>query len=472
MAYDAIVVGAGPNGLTAAIVLARAGRSVLVREGAETVGGGARSAELTLPGFVHDVCSAVHPLAAGSPFLRTLPLTEHGLAWIEPDAPVAHPFDDGSAVVLERSLEATAAGLGADGDAYRALVAPLVADWPRLEPTLLGPLLRVPRHPAAAARFALAGVRPARRLAERRFHGGPARALFAGLAAHSIRPLEALGTAAFGLVLAVAAHTIGWPLARGGSQRIADALASYLRSLGGEIVTGAPVESLDQVRDAPLVLCDVTPRQLLRLGDDRLPPRYRRALARYRYGPGAFKLDWALAGPIPWRATACGRAGTVHVGGSLDEIAASERAPWQGGTAAAPFVLLAQPSLFDQTRAPAGKHTAWAYCHVPSESPDDVTERVERQIERFAPGFRELILGRSVLPPAELERRNPNLVGGDISGGAQTFRQLLARPVFGLVPYATPVEGVYLCSASTPPGGGVHGMCGYHAARTALRDSV
>jgi phytoene dehydrogenase-like protein len=441
---------------------------VLVREASERVGGGAGSEELTLPGFVHDVCSAVHPLAAGSPFFRTLPLADHGLEWVHPPLPLAHPLDDGPPALLQRSVDETATGLEADGAAYRSLVEPLVRSWPQLEGALLGPLLRVPRHPLALGRFALRGLRSARSLASG-FDGESARALLAGLAAHSLRPLEAPGSAGFGLVLAVTGHSVGWPIPRGGAQRIADALTSYLRSLGGEIATGVPVASLEELRDTPLVLCDVSPRGLLRLAGDRLPPGYRRALERYRFGPGAFKLDWALSAPIPWRSPDCARAATVHLGGTLAEIAESERAPWNGRHAARPFVLLAQPSLFDDTRAPDGTHTAWAYCHVPNGSREDLTERVELQIERFAPGFRELILCRSVRDPAALERWNPNLAGGDISGGANTLRQLLARPVLRRVPYATPVPGLFLCSASTPPGGGVHGMCGYHAARAALR---
>ena len=466
--YDAVVVGAGPNGLAAAIELARAGRSVLVREAAEVVGGGLRSDELTLPGFVHDVCSAIHPLAAASPFFRTLPLSEHGLEWIEPPVPLAHPLDEGEAVVLRRSVAETAEGLDADAGAYRRLFGPPVAAWDRLEDALLGPLLRVPRHPIALARFGLGALQPATTLARRRFRGEPARALFAGLAAHSILPLERPATASFGLVLGTTAHAVGWPLPRGGSQRIADGLASYLRSLGGEILTGAPVESLDELR-APTVLCDVGPRQLLRLAGDRLPRRYRRALERFPYGPGVFKLDWALSGPIPWAASECAQGGTVHLGGTLEEIAASERSPEDGETSERPFVLLAQPTLFDPSRAPEGRHTAWAYCHVPNGSTADLTDAIERQVERFAPGFRERILARSVLAPADLERRNPNLVGGDIAGGSNELRRLLARPALRPIPYSTPLEGVYLCSASTPPGGGVHGMCGYLAARAALR---
>lgn len=467
--YDAVVVGSGPNGLAAAIELARAGRSVLVREGSQTLGGGASSAELTLPGFVHDLCSAVHPLGVGSPFFSSLPLADHGLEWIHPSAPLAHPLDGGSAVLLERSVAATAEGLGPDGPAYRRLMDPLVEDWRRLAGPLLGPLLRVPRHPFALARFGLAALRSARGLAERRFAGVPARALFAGNAAHSTLSLEKPASAAFGLVLSITGHAVGWPFPCGGAQRITDALVSLFRSLGGDVVTGAPVTSLDELPPSRLILCDVTPAQLLALAGDRLPPRYRGALAHWRYGPAAFKVDWALSAPIPWTAPGCARAGTLHLGGTLAEVAASERAPWRGEHVERPFVLLAQPSLFDSTRAPEGKHTAWAYCHVPNGSTLDVTDRIERQVERFARGFRDLVLARSVMSPAMLEQRNPNLVGGDIAGGANDLRQLIARPALRLVPYATPLPGLYLCSSSTPPGGGVHGMCGYLAARAALK---
>jgi phytoene dehydrogenase-like protein len=463
--HDAVVVGSGPNGLAAAIELARAGRSVLVREAAEQLGGGLRSAELTLPGFVHDVCSAIHPMAMASPFFRSVPLAEHGLEWIEPPLPLAHPLDGGEAVVLRRSVGETAAALGRDERAYRRTFEPLVADWRRLEGAVLGPLVRVPRHPVALARFGVEALWPAARFARRRFDGERARALFAGLAAHSILPLEKVASASFGLVLGLTGHAVGWPLPRGGSQAVADALASYLRSLGGEVVTGAPVESLDELTGTRTVLCDVTPRQFLRLAGDRLGGRYRRALERFRYGPGVFKLDWALSGPIPWAAAECGQAGTVHLGGTLEELAASER----GEARDRPFVLLAQSSLFDDSRAPEGQHTGWAYCHVPNGSSADMTEAIEVQVERFAPGFRERILARNALGPADLERRNANLVGGDIGGGSNELRQLLARPALRPVPYSTPLDGVYLCSASTPPGGGVHGMCGYLAARAALR---
>jgi phytoene dehydrogenase-like protein len=465
--WDAVVVGSGPNGLAAAIVLARAGCSVLVFEAELTAGGGARSAELTLPGFVHDVCSAVHPLAFASPFFRTLPLAEHGLKWIHPPAPLAHPFDDGTAAVLERSLEATGETLSHDANRYQELLAPLVADWQYLDVELLGPL-RWPHHPLALARFGLRAFRSAVGLAKRRFTGARARALFAGLAAHSMLPLERVPSAAFGLVLAITGHAVGWPSPCGGAQKIADALASYLGSLGGHIVTGVRIENIDQLPPASAILCDVTPRQLLRIAGHRLPESYRRKLERYRYGVGAFKVDWALDGPIPWKAAECARAGTIHLGGTLEEIADAERAPWRMGHADRPFVLLAQPSLFDPSRAPAGKHTAWAYCHVPNGSTFDMLERIENQVERFAPGFRDLVLTRHVMPPHKLEQHNANLVGGDINGGAQDLRQLFARPTLHL--YSAPVEGLYICSSSTPPGGGVHGMCGYFAATTVLRD--
>ncbi len=466
--YDAIIVGSGPNGLAAAITLAREGWSVLVREAEETIGGGTRSAELTLPGFTHDVCSAFHPLGAGSSVFRALPLADHGLEFVHPPAPLAHALDDGRAVVLERSLDETASSLGGDGDEYRRLVAPFVERWGELEHDLLRPLVRVPRHPLVTARFGLHALRPARGLAEGVFDGERARALFAGVSAHSFLPLERAASAAVGLALLTLGHAVGWPVVRGGSQKLADALAAYLRSLGGEIETGAPVESLAELPSARAVICDLTPRQLLRVAGARLPSRYRRRLERYRYGPGAFKLDYALDGPIPWKASECDRAGTVHLGGMLAEVAEAERAPWEGRHAERPFVLVGQQSRFDDTRAPDGKHTLWAYCHVPNGSTFDMSERVERQIERFAPGFRELVLARSVSTPAELERRNANLVGGDINGGVADLRQLLARPVARLNPYSTPVPGLYICSAATPPGGGVHGLCGYRAALAAL----
>jgi phytoene dehydrogenase-like protein len=455
---SAVVVGAGPNGLAAAIELARTGRRVVVHEAAEEIGGGTRSAELTLPGFVHDICSAVHPLAAASPCFERYPLARHGLEWIHPEAPLAHPFDDGSAVVLERSLDATCAQLGLDGAAWRRLFEPLAANWDRLRRDVLAPA-RFPRAPWLMARFGFQAIRPARELAEDLFRGPRVRALFAGLAAHSSLPLEARPSAAFGLVLGALAHTVGWPIPRGGAQRIAGALAGYLRELGGEIRTGSCIVELPA---ASVVICDIGPRGLLALGRGRWPARFRRALERYRYGPGAFKVDWALSGPIPWRAAPCRRAATVHLGGTLEEIAM-----WEARHTGRPFVLLVQPSLFDAARAPSGGHTAWAYCHVPNGSGADMTDAIEAQVERFAPGFRGLILARHVLGPAALERHNPNLVGGDINGGAADLRQIFLRPTRHL--YRTPIEGIYLCSAATPPGGGVHGMCGYHAAAVACK---
>ena len=465
-----MIVGAGPNGLAAAIVMARAGRRVVVLEGQDTPGGGCRSAELTLPGFVHDTCSTVHALALASPFLRALPLAEHGLELAHPEAPLAHPLDDGTAVMLERSVELTARGLGPDERAWRRLFGPLVRDADPLFRELLGPL-RPPRHPLVMARFGLSGLRSARGLARSRFEGERARALLAGSCAHAMLSLRTPASAAFGLVLTMSAHAVGWPVARGGSQRLTDALVAHLRSLGGTVETGRPVELLDELDTAASapVLLDLTPRQILRVAGDRLPDGYRRRLSRYRYGPGIFKLDWALDGPIPWRAPETARAGTVHLGGTLDEIAASEDAAVSGRHHERPFVLLVQPSLFDPTRAPAGKHTAWAYCHVPSGSTRDMTGAIEAQVERFAPGFRDLIAARSAMDSAEVERRNPNYVGGDINGGSQDLRQLFTRPVARPVPYSTPVPGLFICSSSTPPGGGVHGMCGYWAARAALR---
>ena len=466
--YDAIVVGSGPNGLAAAIELASAGRSVAVLEAEDTVGGGIRSAELTLPGYVHDLGSAIHPLGYASPFFRTLPLEEHGLEWIHPPAPLAHPFDDGTAVVLERSVQETAASLGPDAAAYRGLMEPVVADWDRLVGTLLGPP-RVPRHPFALARFGLQAIRSARGFAKSVFGSEKARGLFAGNAAHSFLPLEKPPSASFGLVLGALGHVNGWPFPEGGSQKIADALVSYLLSLGGELYTGFRVRSVEELPYTRSVLFDVTPRQLLSIAGEHFTARYRRALKRYRYGPGVFKVDFALDGPVPWRAQECLRAGTVHLGGTLEDISAGEAAVSKGEHPERPFVLLAQQSLFDPTRAPEGKHTVWAYCHVPNGSTFDMAERIEAQIERFAPGFRDRILAKNASGPAELERQNANLVGGDINGGYMDFRQLFTRPAPRLNPYSTPAKGLYICSSSAPPGGGVHGMGGYFAARTALR---
>ncbi|HXM41941.1 MAG TPA: NAD(P)/FAD-dependent oxidoreductase [Bryobacteraceae bacterium] len=461
------MVGSGPNGLTAAIILAKAGLRTTVFEAQPTIGGGARSAELTLPGFVHDVCSAVYPLAASSPAFAGFPLAEHGLKWIQPPLPLAHPLDDGSTAVMAMPLDETCARLGSDGAAYHRAISPLVRHWRELVPMIQAPLLRVPAHPWLLARFGGLSLWPAAPLARRLFRTEAARALFAGIAAHSVLPLDALGSAAFGWVLAAAGHAVGWPIPRGGSQTIANALASYFESLGGHIVVNNPIRSLDELGDNSLVLCDVTPRQLVAIAGDRLPDRFNRKLESYRYGPGVFKVDWALTAPIPWQAAECSRAGTVHIGGSLDEIAASEGTLAGATPSDRPFVLVVQPSLFDSSRAPAGQHTAWAYCHVPHASTADMTGRIESQVERFAPGFRARILARHSMAPADLESHNANLVGGDITGGAQDLRQLVLRPTRLL--YRTPLDGVYLCSSSTPPGGAVHGMCGFHAAHAALR---
>lgn len=467
--YDAVVVGAGPNGLAAALELARAGRSVLVREGAEAIGGGTRSGELTLPGFVHDLCSAVHPLAAVSPFFRTVGWARHGVEWIHPDAPFAHPLDDGSAVMAERSLESTAAGLGSDGVAYRRLLAPFVRNAEALTEDLLGPMLRIPKHPIVMARFGPPALRSARGLARSRFDGDRARAALAGCGAHAMVSLDRLPTGAVGLLFLATAHSGGWPIVRGGSGRIADALAAEVRELGGVIETGRPVLSVDELPPARALVFDVTPRQLLEICGDRLPARYRRGLRRYRYGPGVFKVDWALDGPVPWKAEECLRAGSVHIGGTLEEVAATEEVVARGEVPERPFIVFSQQSLFDPDRAPDGKHTAWGYCHVPNGCTVDMTDRIEAQIERFAPGFRDRVLARHTASPAELQARNANVVGGDIAGGYAGLRQFVFRPVPRFDPYSTPDPGIFLCSSSTPPGPGVHGMSGAHAARAVLR---
>ncbi len=465
---DAVVVGSGPNGLSAAIALAQRGLSVLVVEGSDTIGGGVRSQELTLPGFVHDVCSSVYPMAVAAPFLRTLPLDRHGLEWIHPPTLLAHPLDDGTAAVLHKSVDTTADQLGPDGNAYRQLMGPLVKVADSLFADLLGPF-RIPRHPIAALRFGWLAVRSGRGLAEAYFRTDRGRALLAGIAAHAVIPLESRPGAAIALMLALAGHAHGWPLVRGGAQRLADAMASYFRSLGGEIQTGDWVKSVDELPPSKAVLLDLTPRQVITLAGHRLPKGYTRRLSRYRYGPGIFKLDWALSGPVPWTAPACRTAGTVHLGGTLDEISASERAAFHGRHVDQPYVLFAQPTVVDPSRAPAGKHVGWAYCHVPHGSTEDMTARIEAQVERFAPGFGDGILARHIMNPAAMEQHNPNYIGGDISGGATDFGQLFTRPVARLNPYTTPNRGLFLCSSSTPPGGGVHGMCGFFAARTVLR---
>lgn len=465
----AIVIGSGPNGLAAAIVLAQAGFDVEVREASEQPGGGARSGELTLPGFIHDFGSAVHPMAVGSPFFSRLPLHDHGLKWIWPAAQLAHPFDDGSAVTLELDARQTAAQLGSDGPAYRRLFEPLVEHWPELARDVLGPL-RFPRHPLLLAQFGLRALQPCTFLAKSIFQNERARAFFAGMCAHSTLKLEAPLSAAFGMILGAAGHAVGWPVPQRGAQSISNALIGVLQSLGGRVVTGAPVDSLRQVRGHDLTMCDVTPRQFLSLAQGQLRRPFRELLEQYKYGPGVYKVDWALREPVPWRAKECLRSVTVHLGGSLDEIAASERAANEaneGQSPQLPFVLLAQPSLFDSTRAPDGKHTLWGYCHVPNGWTGSALSQIEAQIERFAPGFRECVLARSVHGPGDMQCWNSNLVGGDINGGEPNMKQFAMRPTWRR--YSTPLKGVYFCSSSTPPGGGVHGMCGYWAAQWALK---
>jgi phytoene dehydrogenase-like protein len=467
--YDAVVVGSGPNGLAAAVTLARAGRSVLVVEARDTIGGGARSAALTVPGFVHDVCSAIHPLGRSSPAFADWPLAEHGLEWIDPPIALAHPLDDGSAALVGRDLAATAASLGEDGERYTKLLAPIARDWELIAREMLGPFrLSGPlRHPVALSRFGLNAIQPVS-LLMRRFRGPHAAAVLAGCGAHSFLRLDQLATGAFAISLLAAAHTVGWPIPRGGSQRIADALASYLRSLGGEIRTGWPVASLGELPPHRAVLFDLTPRQVLAISGRRLRGSYARQLRRYRYGPGVFKLDLALDEPIPWANPDLLRAGTVHLGGAAAEVAGAARSVARGRIPERPLVLLAQPSLFDDTRAPAGQHVAWAYCHVPNGSSADMTEPILAQLERFAPGAGKRIVGRSAMGPAAFEAYNANHVGGDINGGLQDIRQLWTRPAIRWDPYSSPDPSLFICSSSTPPGGGVHGLCGWYAARSAL----
>ncbi|MFN8622444.1 MAG: NAD(P)/FAD-dependent oxidoreductase [Chloroflexota bacterium] len=468
-APDAIVVGSGPNGLAAAITLARAGRSVVVHEAADRLGGGMRSAELTLPSVVHDVCSTIQGTSLASPFFRSLDLARHGLELVHPGVPLAHPFDDGTAAVLERSVPGTARGLREDAGAWADLFGMLVDHAEDLMAFVLAPVNRPPRHPLLAARFGLAAIRSATSLARGRFREPRTQALMGGLSAHGMVPLESTATAAFGLVLAIVAQAWGWPLVRGGTQQLADAMVAELRALGGEVVTGHRVERLDELPPARAVLFDTSPRAMAAIAGERLPARYRRRLDGFRMGPGIVKVDWALDGPIPWRAPRVAEAGTVHLGGSLDEIARAEADASHGRISEKPFVLLVQATPFDPSRAPDGMHTGWAYCHVPNGSPVDMTERIEAQVERFAPGFRDRILARHTYLAADMEAHDANYLGGDINGGSQDLRQLFTRPVARWDPYTTPDRGLYLCSSSTPPGGGVHGMSGFWAARSALR---
>lgn len=466
--FDAIVVGAGPNGLAAAITLQQAGLQVLVLEGQDTIGGGLRSKQLTLPGYVHDVCSAIHPMAAASPFFAKLPLKEHGLEFIYPSVAAAHPFDDGTAAVVHHSLEHTAQLLGEDEQKYTRLLAPIVNMWPDIVDDILGPL-HFPKHPLKMAKFGMHALLPATVIAKR-FSSPKTKGLWAGMAAHAIQSLDNATTAAIGLVLMAAAHLRGWPVPKGGSVSIAHALAAYFISLGGKIETGRYVQSLDELPPAKAVLLDVTPRQFLKIAGHKLSGLYKWQLEKYRYGMGVFKIDWALSDRIPFTAAACREAGTVHLGNTIEEIAESEKLSSIGQHPEKPFVLLAQPSVFDDSRAPFGKHTAWAYCHVPHGSTQDMTAAIENQVERFAPGFKDCIVARHSFNTAQMEAYNPNYIGGDINGGVINWRQLYTRPAVRISPYSTPLQGIYICSSSTPPGGGVHGMCGYHAARKALKD--
>lgn len=464
--YDAIVVGSGPNGLAAAITMQRAGKKVLLVEAKTTIGGGLRTAELTLPGFHHDICSAIHPMAIGSPFFQTLPLEKFGLQYLQPEVACAHPFNDGTAAILLHSIENTAADLGIDKEAYLKLIKPLVTDWPLLAPDVLGPL-HFPQYPVKLARFGLDALLPATVL-KNRFKTEKARGLFAGMAAHAIQPLSNLATSAVALVLITQAHLKGWPAPAGGSQKIADALAGYFQSLGGEIETSFYVKSLQQLPSAKTILFDVTPRQLLQIAGHKFSSVYKWQLEKYRYGMGAYKIDWALDDAIPFTAEGCRKAGTVHIGGTFEQIAAGEKGSQNGHHPEKPFVLLTQQSLFDKTRAPAGKHTGWAYCHVPHGSTKNMTQIIENQVERFAPGFKERILARSTMDTRQMEDYNANYIGGDINGGILDLAQLFTRPALRWSPYKTSAKGIYICSSSTPPGGGVHGMCGFYAAKRAL----
>lgn len=468
MSYDAVIIGSGPNGLAAAIRLAEKGLSVKVFEKEETIGGGTRTKDLTLPGFHHDVCSAIHPMAKGSPYFQSLPLEEYGLEWIHPEIPVAHPLDDEPAVAVFRSLEKTMDNFGEDGPTYQNYITPFLGSWNDMLRDILGPLPLLPRHPFLMARFGLKAIQSADKFA-RRFKTTRARAAFAGLAAHGIMPFNKPATAAIGLVLGIAAHTVGWPYPKGGSQQIAFAMAKYLESLGGEIETDVNIQSLDELPDSQSILFNNTPQQILDIAGDRLTDRYANKLRDYEYGSGVFKIDMALSEPIPWKDDVCKKAGTVHLGGTFEEIAASEKASASGSHPENPYVLVAQQSLEDDSRAPDDKHTCWAYCHVPNGSTRDMSDAIIDQIERFAPGFRDCIIEQHTMNTTAMQKYNPNYIGGDINGGKQNLGQLFTRPAGLLDPYHIPKTNLYIASSSTPPGGGVHGMCGYHAANSVLK---
>ncbi|HEY2349068.1 MAG TPA: NAD(P)/FAD-dependent oxidoreductase [Puia sp.] len=467
--FDAVVVGSGPNGLSAAITLQKSGLKILLIEADSTLGGNMRSAELTLPGFTHDIGAAIHPMAASSPFFSSLPLNEFGLEYIFPKYAVAHPFDDGSASWLECSLQKTASALGNDGESYTKLFSRLLSEWHLIESDVLGPL-RIPRHPLAMANFGMSALLPANTLCRKYFKDEKAKGLFAGTAAHGFLPFSKIASSAAGLVLMIQGHLKGWPIIKGGSQKLADALAAYFVSIGGQIQTGFRIEKLNDLPSARAFVLDLSPKQILRIAGNEFSSSYRSQLEEYRYGMGVYKIDWALDAPIPFRAAPCGQAGTIHLGNSYKEIALSEQITSKGEHPEKPFVLLAQQSIFDPTRAPTGKHTAWAYCHVPNGSVRDMRATIEKQVERFAPGFRERILAVHTMDTNAMEEYNPNNVGGSINGGEQDIRQLFTRPALRLSPYRTPAKSIYLCSASTPPGGGVHGMCGYQSAKCVLKD--
>ncbi len=467
--YDAAIIGSGPNGLAAGILLLKAGLSVVILEAGDKIGGGTRTSELTIPGYLHDVCSAVHPLGAGSPLFQKLPLSEYGLKWIFPQKSVVHPFEDGTASYISLSIDETAESLKADADTYKKLMIPLMENSDVLIKDIFSPL-SFPSDVISMIRFGAKAFHPAYKFAFRRFRGNEARSLFAGLSAHSSLSLDKMFTSAFGLILGITGHKPGWPVPAGGSQKIADALSGYFKSLGGKIITECVVDNLSDIPESGIKVFDLTPEQILKIIGNKLPAGYTRRLKKYRYGPGVFKIDYALSHPIPFKSKECSESAAIHIGGEVDEIYLSEYQVWQGKNPDKPFIIFVQPSLFDKTRAPEEKHTAWAYCHVPNGSIEDMTDRIENQIERFAPGFRDIVIARNKMNTGDLQSYNANYVGGDINGGVQDWKQLISRPVLSLSPYSIPLKGYYICSSSTPPGGGVHGMCGYNAVKQILKD--